>query len=215
MEEENEKVVEKTTQETIQKVDESKFKSAGNDNVIKVDLNAPQQEKVELQEGSKNNFQTTNTTATTSTTKTDKLANKIIPTIQSSGGRVLVRKKVKQILIKNNKAVGVEMENGDKIYANKVISAAGFELISVPQTIIFFFFVASKSMDLLRIPEVMIYFNLGKLSINVLVMGVRSLIINIASKSSSSTIASFSSLNGLLNILNSNLSLCLSTSIIC
>ncbi len=49
MEEENEKVVEKTTQETIQKVDESKFKSAGNDNVIKVDLNAPQQEKVETE----------------------------------------------------------------------------------------------------------------------------------------------------------------------
>jgi hypothetical protein len=49
MEEENEKVVEETTQETIQKVDESKFKSAGNDNVIKVDLNAPQQEKVETE----------------------------------------------------------------------------------------------------------------------------------------------------------------------
>jgi len=49
MEEENEKVVEETTQETIQKVNESKFKSAGNDNVIKVDLNAPQQEKVETE----------------------------------------------------------------------------------------------------------------------------------------------------------------------
>ena len=47
----------------------------------------------------------------------------------------------------------------------------------------------SKSIDLFRIPEVIMYFNLGKLSINILVMGVRSLIINKASKSSSSTIA--------------------------
>jgi hypothetical protein len=38
--EENENVVEETTQETS-KVDESKFESAGDDSVIKVDLNAP------------------------------------------------------------------------------------------------------------------------------------------------------------------------------
>ena len=56
---------------------------------------------------------------------TSEIANKIIPTIESSGGRVLVRKKVKQIIIENKKAVGVEMVNGDKIYAKKVISAAG------------------------------------------------------------------------------------------
>ena len=47
MEEENEKVVEEITQETTEQVDESKFESAGNDNVIKVDLSAPPQEKVE------------------------------------------------------------------------------------------------------------------------------------------------------------------------
>ena len=47
MEEENEKVVEETTQETTEQVDESKFESAGDDSVIKVDLSAPPQEKVE------------------------------------------------------------------------------------------------------------------------------------------------------------------------
>jgi len=48
MEEENEKVVEETTQETTEQVDESKFESAGDDSVIKVDLSAPpQEEKVE------------------------------------------------------------------------------------------------------------------------------------------------------------------------
>ena len=41
MEEENEKVVEETTQETTEQVDESKFESANDDSVIKVDLSKP------------------------------------------------------------------------------------------------------------------------------------------------------------------------------
>ncbi len=41
MEEENEKVVEETIQETTEQVDESKFESAGDDSVIKVDLSKP------------------------------------------------------------------------------------------------------------------------------------------------------------------------------
>ena len=49
MEEENEKVVEETTQQTTEQVDESKFESAGDDSVIKVDLSAPPQEKEETE----------------------------------------------------------------------------------------------------------------------------------------------------------------------
>ena len=45
MEEENEKVVEETTQETTEQVDESKFESAGDDSVIKVDLSKPTEPK--------------------------------------------------------------------------------------------------------------------------------------------------------------------------
>ena len=41
MEEKEEQVVEETTQETTEQVDESKFESAGNDSVIKVDLSKP------------------------------------------------------------------------------------------------------------------------------------------------------------------------------
>ena len=41
MEEENEKVVEEITKETIEQIDESKFESAGDDNVLKVDLSKP------------------------------------------------------------------------------------------------------------------------------------------------------------------------------
>jgi len=49
MEEKDENVVEETTQETTEQVDESKFESAGDDSVIKVDLSAPPQEKVETE----------------------------------------------------------------------------------------------------------------------------------------------------------------------
>ena len=49
MEEENKEVVEETTQETTEQVDESKFESAGDDSVIKVDLNAPPQDKKETE----------------------------------------------------------------------------------------------------------------------------------------------------------------------
>ena len=42
MEEKEEQVVEETTQETTEQVDESKFESAGDDSVIKVDLSKPQ-----------------------------------------------------------------------------------------------------------------------------------------------------------------------------
>jgi hypothetical protein len=41
MEEKDEQVVEETTQETTEQVDESKFESAGDDSVIKVDLSKP------------------------------------------------------------------------------------------------------------------------------------------------------------------------------
>ena len=52
MEEENEKVVEETTQETTEQVDESKFESAGDDNVMKVDLSKPPTPKEdEVKEG--------------------------------------------------------------------------------------------------------------------------------------------------------------------
>ena len=49
MEEEKENVVEETTQETTKQVDESKFESAGDDSVIKVDLSAPPQEEEEAE----------------------------------------------------------------------------------------------------------------------------------------------------------------------
>ena len=49
----------------------------------------------------------------------------IIPIIEGGGGRVLVGQSVSEIIIEDGCAKGVIMENGDKIYANKVVSGVG------------------------------------------------------------------------------------------
>ena len=55
MEEKNENVVEETTQEMTEQVDKTKFKSAGDDSVIKVDLSKPPTPKEEKNETEENN----------------------------------------------------------------------------------------------------------------------------------------------------------------
>ena len=55
MEEKDENVVEETTQETTEQVDESKFESAGDDSVIKVDLSKPLTPKEEKNETKEDN----------------------------------------------------------------------------------------------------------------------------------------------------------------
>ena len=58
MEEKNEQVVEETTQETTEQVEETKFESADDDSVIKVDLNkppTPEEEKNETKEDNVDN----------------------------------------------------------------------------------------------------------------------------------------------------------------
>jgi len=55
MEEKNENVVEETTQETTEQVDESKFESAGDDSIIKVDLSKPPTPKEEENETKEDN----------------------------------------------------------------------------------------------------------------------------------------------------------------
>lgn len=45
--------------------------------------------------------------------------------LEANGGIIAIKADVKNIIITNNKATGVEMENGDLIYAEKIISNAG------------------------------------------------------------------------------------------
>jgi all-trans-retinol 13,14-reductase len=53
------------------------------------------------------------------------IVRQIIPTILKSGGRVLVRRAVKEILTEDGEARGVEMDNGDIIYCHNIISNVG------------------------------------------------------------------------------------------
>jgi all-trans-retinol 13,14-reductase len=55
------------------------------------------------------------------------IANEICKTIKHNGGEVLVGKKVDKILVSNNNVYGVKMENGNNIYCNNVVSAAGLK----------------------------------------------------------------------------------------
>ena len=55
------------------------------------------------------------------------IANNIIKTIEEYNGTVLVGKAVKSLFIRNNKCIGVVMENGDIIYADNVVSSIGFK----------------------------------------------------------------------------------------
>ena len=54
----------------------------------------------------------------------NKITELLVETIENNG-KVLVNKKVSNILIENNNAIGVQMENNDIILAKKVISAIG------------------------------------------------------------------------------------------
>jgi all-trans-retinol 13,14-reductase len=53
------------------------------------------------------------------------IAATILPVIESAGGAVLVQAEVEEILLRNQRVVGVRMVNGDEITAARVVSAAG------------------------------------------------------------------------------------------
>lgn len=53
------------------------------------------------------------------------IAATVVPVIEKAGGTVLFMADVKQILVENNQAIGVEMADGKKIHAKYVISNAG------------------------------------------------------------------------------------------
>lgn len=55
------------------------------------------------------------------------IANEICKTIKHYGGEVLVGKKVNKILTIDNSIIGVQIENGDFIYCNNVISSIGLK----------------------------------------------------------------------------------------
>lgn len=57
-----------------------------------------------------------------------KIAETIIPVIRSNGGEVFTYARVKQLLIENGRAVGVEMQDGSSLRAKSIVSSAGARL---------------------------------------------------------------------------------------
>ena len=57
-----------------------------------------------------------------------KMAETILPVIRASGGEVFTYARVKEILIENDRATGVVLENGDRIRARRVVSSVGARL---------------------------------------------------------------------------------------
>ncbi len=53
------------------------------------------------------------------------IVNTIDPVIEASGGTILIKAEVDQVIIDNNKAIGVKMKDGKSIYAENIVSNAG------------------------------------------------------------------------------------------
>ncbi len=49
----------------------------------------------------------------------------MLKSLENNNGQLAIKAGVKRIILEKNKAIGVEMENGDKIYADQIISNAG------------------------------------------------------------------------------------------
>ncbi len=67
-----------------------------------------------------------------------KIAETILPLIRANGGEVFTYARVKEILVENDRAVGVVMDNGDCLHADSVVSSVGArmtygELLPQPQ----------------------------------------------------------------------------------
>jgi all-trans-retinol 13,14-reductase len=54
-----------------------------------------------------------------------KLAECIVPIIEESGGVALRQAEVHEIIVENNKAIGVSMKDGESFYAKTIVSATG------------------------------------------------------------------------------------------
>jgi all-trans-retinol 13,14-reductase len=54
-----------------------------------------------------------------------RILDTIDPVIEKSSGTILVNAEVKQLIVKNNKAIGVLMSDGKEFFANKIVSGTG------------------------------------------------------------------------------------------
>lgn len=57
--------------------------------------------------------------------KASAFANSLLRTVERAGGETIVRASVKNLIVYNGKAVGVELEDGQELFARRVISSIG------------------------------------------------------------------------------------------
>jgi len=125
MEEKDEQVVEETTQETIEQVDETKFQSAGNDDVIKVDLSKPPIPKEEENETKEDNADDSGVVASTEDADAAQKQEEVRPEVQAQETPVLeeiteeeVEEQVEEIATEAEVAIKENLETGKPLPEN-------------------------------------------------------------------------------------------------
>ena len=121
MEEENEKVVEEITQDqTVETVDESKFESAGNDDVIKVDLSKPPK-PVEENEAKEDNADNSGVVAESENAEPTQEQEEVQPEAETQETPVLeeiTEEEVEEIAEEASEAIKESLETGKPLPEN-------------------------------------------------------------------------------------------------
>jgi hypothetical protein len=125
MEENKENVVEETTQETTEQVDESKFESAGDDSIVKVDLNKPPTPKEEKNETKEDNADDSGVVAESEDTDSPQKQEEVQPEAETQETPVLeeiseeeVEEKVEEIAEEAEEAIKENIETGKPLPEN-------------------------------------------------------------------------------------------------
>ena len=121
MEEKDENVVEETTQETTEQVDESKFESAGDDSVIKVDLSKPPTPKEEENETKEDNADDSGVVAESENTEPTQEQEEVQPEVQTQETPVLeeiTEDEVEEVAEEVSEAIKESMETGEPLPEN-------------------------------------------------------------------------------------------------
>ena len=125
MEEKDEQVVEKTTQETTEQVDESKFESADDDSVIKVDLSKPPTPKEEKNETKEDNADDSGVVAESENAEPTQEQEEVQPETETQETPVLeeiteeeVKEEVEEIADVAEEAIKENLETGKPLPEN-------------------------------------------------------------------------------------------------
>ena len=125
MEEKDEQVVEETTQETTEQVEETKFESAGDDSVMKVDLSKPPTPKEEKNETKEDNADASGVVAESENTDAPQEQEEVQPETETQETPALeeiteeeVEEQVEEIAAEAEEAIKENLETGEPLPEN-------------------------------------------------------------------------------------------------